>query len=388
MESLLPGLVKTARSLALSQQQQNLSPEEEQELDEYLLNQTKGIFGGGAGGDNPLAALMGSLTGGGGGVGGSGGGGGGGENPLAALMSGLGGLGGGAAASTPSSVHTHKGDIHENITVDLPDFFGNKEFSIKLHVKTFDPELNAVKKKKKRVVATLPAGSPEDFVLSIPNQGHYDSVTKTCGTLYIHFQMETNSPWKKLYRRQGSKLNVTLPMESFKSDGLSFRRTIPHPCGRNLTIVVDESLLQDAPLGVGGREFITIPGMGMPRNAAVSSGDNCLQIRVVMDLEKMEYIGGDFTIQTRYAIADSMYAFGVSRFGSASAVVNVTNPAWVHGRTSSPSSSAASSAAVTTAAAPRSSSVEEAAESDVESDDSDVEGDVDEGRGDALDIDE
>lgn len=346
MDSLLPGLVKTARSLAMQSNPQNLSPEEEQELDEYLLNTTKGIFGnggGGAGGENPLAALMGSL--GGGGSAGAGG-----ENPLAALMgglSGLGGLGGGGSHSGPSrSVqhqHQHKGDIHETITVDLPDFFGNKEFGVKLHVKTFDPELNAVKKKKKRIVATLPAGSSEDFVLSIPNQGHYDSVTKTCGTLYIHFQMDANSPWKKLYRRQGSKLMVTLPMESFHVDGLSFRRTIPHPAGRNLDISVDPSILVDSPIGIGGREFITIPSMGMPRNSTVS-GDNSLQIRVVMDLEKMEYLAGDFTIQTKFALADSMHAFGTSMFGTNVSTIHITNPSWVHGRHQTPSMVATSAA--------------------------------------------
>jgi hypothetical protein len=322
MESLLPGLVKTARSLAMQNNPQNLSPEEEHELDEYLLNTTKGIFGGGGGAENPLAALMGSL----------GGAGAGGENPLAAMMSGLGGLG--SAASGPSAKEvTHKGNIHETITVDLPDFFGNKEFSVKLHVKTFDPELNAVKKKKKRIVATLPAGSPEDFVLSIPGQGHYDSVTKTCGTVFIHFQMDPNSAWKKIYRRQGSKLTATVPMESFRSDGFLFCRTFPHPCGRNLEIVVDPDVLMHAPIGVGGREFITIPGMGMPRNTSIP-GDNFLQIRVVMDLEKMEYVAGDFTLQARYAIADSMRAFGTSMFGESVTTITVTNPSWVHGRNS------------------------------------------------------
>jgi hypothetical protein len=326
MESLLPGLVKTARSLALQNNPQNLSPEEEHELDEYLLNTTKGIFGGGGGAggaENPLAALMGSL----GGLGGAGAGG---ENPLAAMMGSLGGLG---SSSGPSKEVKHKGDIHETIMVDLPDFFGNKEFGVKLHVKTFDPELNAVKKKKKRIVATLPAGSPEDFVLSIPGQGHYDSVTKTCGTLFIHFQMDPNSAWKKIYRRQGSKLLATVPLESFRSDGFVFCRTFPHPSGRNLEIVVDPDVLAYAPIGVGGREFITIPGMGMPRNTTIS-GDNFFQIRVVMDLEKMEYIAGDFTIQAKYALADSMRAFGTSMFGSDVTTITVTNPAWVHGRNS------------------------------------------------------
>lgn len=206
-------------------------------------------------------------------------------------------------------------------------------------------------------------------MLSIPNQGHYDGVTKTCGTLYIHFQMDPASRWKKMYRRQGSKLNVTLPMESFKSDGLAFRRTIPHPCGRNLTVVVDESILQDAPLGVGGREFITIPGMGMPRNATVP-GENSLQIRVVMDLEKMEYIDGDFTIQSRYAIAGSILAFGASLFGTTSeTVVNVTNPAWVHGRTSGPPLSLSSSVESATLETPAAAGDEQESDSEGDSDD-------------------
>jgi DnaJ-class molecular chaperone len=321
MDALLPNLVKTARTIAMQSNpgtMANMSADEEREFDEYLLNTTKGIFSGGGGG-------LFDLLGGGGAGAGAGAGDGGGMGGLESLLGGLGGLaggGGGGGAGGGERVNA-KFDIHEDVEVDMPDFFNNRVFTVKFHAKTFDPELNGMKKKKKKIDVTLPAGSPDNFVLHIPNQGHYDSITKTTGSLYIHFNCVRDSQWKSIFRRQNQMLTMAIPIESFKSDGFSFQRTIPHPSGKAIQLTVSPSVLENEPLGINGRELITIPGFGFPRCGSTPAG--ALQIRVFFDPEKMEYHAGDFVIQSRFSVSSSMEAFA-NLNSSQSIRLNVTNP--------------------------------------------------------------
>ncbi len=343
MDALLPNLVKTARTIAMQSNpggMPSMSPDEEREFDEYLLNTTKGIFSGGGGG------LMDLLGGAGGGAGADAGGGG-----LESLLGGLGGLtglgGGGGGAGGGERVNA-KFDIHEDVEVDMPDFFNNRVFTVKFHAKTFDPELNGIKKKKKKIDVTLPAGSPDNFVLHIPNQGHFDSITKTTGSLYIHFNCVRDSQWKSIFRRQGQMLTMAIPIESFKSDGFSFQRVIPHPSGKTIQLTVNPSVLENQPLGISGRELITIPGFGFPRCGSTPAG--ALQIRVFFDPEKMEYHAGDFVIQSRYSVAASMEAFAHLN-SSQSIRLNVTNSSWVHSRAQTQTSSVEAVDAVVESAA-------------------------------------
>lgn len=331
MEALLPGLVQTARSLAMQNNPAgaNMSDEEQKELDDYLMRTTQSLFSGGE--NNPMGGLLASLAGG----LGSAGAGGASSNPMD-LMSGLlGGLtGGGAGASTASvpAVPKHKGDIHETIEVDLPDFFGNKEFSIKYLVRQFDPELNMAKKKKRKVTVVLPAGAPEDYVVSAPDMGHYDSVTHTHGTLHVHFKAKRDTFFGNVFRRHLNKLTITFPVESFKRDSLAFERVFAHPMGKLMRVSVDRAILEQAALGLSGREFITIPGMGMPRFGATPAGP--LQIRVSMDVEKMEHEFGDIILPDRYAVASSLQVASEA-YSFAEVSIRVTDRSWVHTRADS-----------------------------------------------------
>jgi len=331
MEALLPTLVQTARSLALQNNPAaaNMTEEDQRELDEYMMKTTQSLFSGGGEG-NPMGGLLASLAGGLGGSAGAGGG-----NPMD-LMSGLlGGLSGGssaAAASSAAPVPKHKGDIHETIEVDLPDFFGNKEFSVKYLARQFDPELNMAKKKKRKVTVVLPAGAPEDHIVSAPDMGHYDSVTHTHGTLYIHFKTKKDTFFTNVYRRHLNKLTITFPVESFKRDSLSFERTFAHPMGKLMTVSVDSHILEQGALGLGGREFITIPGMGMPRCGATPAGP--LQIRVSMDVEKMAHEFGDIVLADRFCSSQSVQVASEA-YGFGAVTIRVTDPSWVHTRAES-----------------------------------------------------
>jgi hypothetical protein len=218
----------------------------------------------------------------------------GGANPME-LMSSL--MGGGNNQS--SSVQKHKGDIHETIEVDLIDFFGNKEFCVKYHARQFDPALGMAKKKKRRVTVVLPAGAPEDHVVAAAEMGNYD------------------------------KLTLSSPMESFKHDALSFERTFAHPMGKLFRVTVDPRILEQGALGLGGREFITIPGFGMPRFGSTPAGP--LQMRVFMDVEKMVHEAGDIVLQDRHCIAQAMHVSGEA-FGFDEVRMNITNSSWVHTR--------------------------------------------------------
>lgn len=330
MEALLPSLVQTARSLAMQSNpaSANMSAEEQQELDEYLMRTTQNLFSG-DGSNNPMSGLLASLASA-GAAGGGGGGAGGAANPMD-LMSGLlGGLSGGVGGqAATNALPKHKGDIHETIEVDLPDFFGNKEFSVKYHARQFDPELNMAKKKKRKVTVVLPAGAPEDHVVSAPEMGHYDSVTHTHGTLYIHFKLKKNTFFTNLFRRHLNKLTITFPMESFKHDALSFERVFAHPMGKLMRIAVDPTVLEQGALGLTGREFITIPGMGMPRYGSTPAGP--LQIRVSMDVEKMEHFAGDIVLQDRLCTAQAVQVSSEA-FGFDEVRIFVSNPSWVHTR--------------------------------------------------------
>jgi DnaJ-class molecular chaperone len=361
MEALLPSLVQTARSLALQSNPAgaNMSDEEQRELDDYLMKTTQSLFsGGGEGGNNPMSSLLASLTGAGGGSG--------------DLMSTLMGAAAGGGASK-SSVQQHKGDIHETISVDLPDFFGNKEFSVKYFARQFDPALNAAKKKKRKVTVVLPAGAPEDHVVSAPNMGHYDSVTNTHGTLYIHFAMKKNTFFTNMFRRNANKLTLSVPMESFKRDGLSFERTFAHPMGKLFKVSVDPRVLEQGALGLGGREFITIPGFGMPRYESTPAGP--LQIRVYMDVEKMEHDAGDIVLQERLCVSQAMQAASEA-FGFDEVPIRVTQSSWVHTRTDNLPQVQQLSATAASARAPSAATVDVA--SDDEADEVDAVADVDE----------
>jgi DnaJ-class molecular chaperone len=318
MEALLPSLVQTARSLAMQSNPAgaNMSEAETRELDEYLTRTTQSLFSGGS--DNPMSGLLASLAG------GMGSAGAGGANPME-LMSSL--MGGGNNQS--SSVQKHKGDIHETIEVDLIDFFGNKEFCVKYHARQFDPALGMAKKKKRRVTVVLPAGAPEDHVVAAAEMGNYDSVTNTHGTLYIHFKCKKDTYFSNMFRRNANKLTLSIPMESFKHDALSFERTFAHPMGKLFRVTVDPRILEQGALGLGGREFITIPGFGMPRFGSTPAGP--LQMRVFMDVEKMVHEAGDIVLQDRHCIAQAMHVSGEA-FGFDEVRMNITNSSWVHTR--------------------------------------------------------
>lgn len=330
MDALLPGLVQTARSLAMQNNPAgaNMSDDEQKELDDYLMRTTQSLFSGGD--NNPMGGLLASLAS---GLGGGAGGASAGANPMdlmSGLLGGLTGGGGGAGAqSAIPAVPKHKGDIHETIEVDLPDFFGNKEFSVKYLARQFDPELNMAKKKKRKVTVVLPAGAPEDHVISAPGMGHYDSVTHTHGTLHIHFKMKKDTFFTNVYRRHLNKLTITFPMESFKRDALSFERVFAHPMGRLMRVSVDPVILEQAALGLSGREFITIPGMGMPRFGATPAGP--LQIRVSMDVEKMEHEFGDIVLSDRFAVQQSLQVASEA-YGFGEVSIRVTDRTWVHTR--------------------------------------------------------
>ncbi len=321
MEALLPSLVQTARTLALQTNPAgaNMSEEETRELDEYLTRTTQNLFSGGS--DNPMSGLLASLAG---GMGSAGAGGAGAANPMELMSSLMGG-----ANSQQSSVQRHKGDIHETIEVDLPDFFGNKEFSVKYHARQFDPALNMAKKKKRKVTVVLPAGAPEDHIVTAPEMGHYDSVTNTHGALYIHFKCKKNTYFSNMFRRNANKLTLSVPVESFKHDCLAFERTFAHPMGKLFRVTVDPRILEQGALGLGGREFITIPGFGMPRFGSTPAGP--LQIRVFMDVEKMSHEAGDIVLQDRHCIAQAMHVSGEA-FGFDEVRMNITNSSWVHTR--------------------------------------------------------
>jgi DnaJ-class molecular chaperone len=330
MEALLPTLVQTARSLAMQSNPAaaNMSEEDNRELDDYLMRTTQSLFSGGGGEGNPMGGLLASVLGG-------AGGGAGGANPMEMMSGLLGGLTGGSANAqtvAPPTVPQHKGDIHETIEVDLPDFYGNKEFSVKYLARQFDPDLNAAKKKKRKVTVVLPAGAPEDHIISAPDMGHYDSVTHTHGTLYIHFKLKKDTFFTNVYRRHLNKLTITFPMESFKRDALSFERTFAHPMGKLMTVSVDPHILEQAALGLGGREFITIPGMGMPRYGATPAGP--LQIRVSMDVEKMEHEFGDIVLSDRFCTSQSVQVASEA-YGFGAVTIRVTDPSWVHTRAES-----------------------------------------------------
>lgn len=320
MEALLPSLVQTARSLAMQSNPAgaaNMSEDETRELDEYLTRTTQSLFSGGS--DNPMSGLLASLAG------GMGGAGAGGANPMDLMASLMGGGGGGAQTNQ----RLHKGDIHETIEVDLTDFFGNKEFSVKYHARQFDAALNMAKKKKRKVTVVLPAGAPEDHVVAAPDMGNYDSVTNTHGTLYIHFKCKKDTYFSNMFRRNANKLTLSIPMESFKHDALAFERTFAHPMGKLFRVTVDPRILEQGALGLGGREFITIPGFGMPRFGSTPAGP--LQIRVFMDVEKMEHLMGDLVLQDRHHLAQAMHVSGEA-FGFDEVRMNITNSSWVHTR--------------------------------------------------------
>lgn len=320
MEALLPSLVQTARTLAMQSNPAgaNMSEDETRELDEYLTRTTQSLFSGSS--DNPMSGLLASLAGGMGGMGSAGAGG---ANPME-LMSSLMGGGGVQTAS-----NKHKGDIHETIEVDLPDFFGNKEFSVKYHARQFDPALNMAKKKKRKVTVVLPAGAPEDHVVAAAEMGNYDSVTNTHGTLYIHFKCKKDTYFSNMFRRNANKLTLSVPMESFRRDSLAFERTFAHPMGRLFKVTIDPRILEQGALGLGGREFVTIPGFGMPRFGSTPAGP--LQIRVFMDVERMEHFAGDIVLQDRYHISQAMQVSGEA-FGFDEVRMNITNGSWVHTR--------------------------------------------------------
>ncbi len=330
MDALLPTLVQTARSLALQNNPAvaNMTEDDQRELDDYLTRTTQTLFSNGGEG-NPMGGLLASLAG---SLGGGSAGAGGGANPMD-MMSGLlggltGGPSGGAYAAAPT-IPKHKGDIHETIEVDLPDFFGNKEFSVKYLARQFDPELNAAKKKKRKVTVVLPAGAPEDHVISAPDMGHYDSVTHTHGTLYIHFKLKKDTFFTNLFRRHLNKLTITFPIESFKRDSLAFERTFAHPMGKLLTVTVDPHMLEQGALGLGGREFITIPGMGMPRFGQTPAGP--LQIRVSMDVEHSSHEFGDIVLADRFCTSQSIQVASVA-FGFGAVSIRVSDASWVHTR--------------------------------------------------------
>lgn len=322
MDALLPSLVQTARTLAMQTNPAgaNMSEDETRELDDYLMRTTQSLFSGGS--DNPMGGLLASLAG------GMGGGGVGGTNPMD-LMSSLMGGGNAGGAKNTTTVAKHKGDIHETIDVDLPDFFGNKEFSVKYHARQFDPALNMAKKKKRKVTVMLPAGAPEDHIVVAHEMGHYDSVTNTHGTLYIHFKSKKDTYFSNMFRRNSNKLTLSIPIESFKHDSLSFERTFAHPMGKLFKVTVDPRILEQAALGLGGREFITIPGFGMPRFDSTPAGP--LQIRVFMDVEKMVHEAGDIVLQDRYHISQAMQVSSEA-FGFDEVPIRVSNASWVHTR--------------------------------------------------------
>lgn len=328
MEALLPSLVQTARSIAMQTNPAaaNMSEEDQRELDEYMMKTTQSLFSGGD--NNPMGGLLASLAA--GGLGGGGSAGAGGANPMDLVSGLLGGLTGAGGTQSASNVSAkHKGDIHETIEVDLPDFFGNKEFSVKYHARQFDPELNMAKKKKRKVTVVLPAGAPEDHVISAADMGHYDSVTHTHGTLYVHFKLKKNTFFTNMYRRHLNKLTITFPIESFKHDSLAFERVFAHPMGKLMRIAVDPMVLEQGALGLTGREFITIPGMGMPRYGSTPAGP--LQIRVSMDVEKMEHFAGDIVLQDRLCTAQAVQVSSEA-FGFDEVRISVSNPSWVHTR--------------------------------------------------------
>ena len=327
MEALLPTLVQTARSLALQNNPAgaNMTEDDQRELDDYLMKTTQSLFSGGGEG-NPMGGLLASLAS---GLGGGGSAGAGGANPMDMMSGLLGSLSGASSTASAPTVPKHKGDIHETIEVDLPDFYGNKEFSVKYLARQFDPELNMAKKKKRKVTVVLPAGAPEDHIISAPDMGHYDSVTHTHGTLYIHFKMKKDTFFGNIFRRHLNKLTITFPMESFKRDSLAFERTFAHPMGRLMTVSVDPHILEQAALGLSGREFITIPGMGMPRFGHTPAGP--LQIRVSMDVEKMAHEFGDIVLADRFCTSQSVQVASEA-FGFSSVAIRVTDPSWVHTR--------------------------------------------------------
>jgi hypothetical protein len=99
--------------------------------------------------------------------------------------------------------------------------------------------------------------------------------------------------------------------------------------GKLFKVTVDPRILEQAALGLGGREFITIPGFGMPRFGSTPAGP--LQIRVFMDVEKMEHFAGDIVLQDRYHVSQAMQVSGEA-FGFDEVRMNITNNSWVHTR--------------------------------------------------------
>ena len=69
--------------------------------------------------------------------------------------------------------------------------------------------------------------------------------------------------------------------------------------------------------------------MGMPRFGAPPAGP--LQIRVSMDVEKMEHFMGDIVLPDRYAIAASLQVASEA-YGFGEVSIRVTDRSWVHTR--------------------------------------------------------
>ncbi len=250
MDALFPAILQNVPGAA------NMSAADQDEMRDFVSKTTQQVFGalgnGGMGGMGDIGGIMSSILGG-------------------------GGTGGPAVPASAT-------DIHEHVDVDLAVYFTDSTHEIKYHVRVFDQAINAVRKKKRKVTLTLPAGAPANHVIRVDGQGHYDPRTRTSGALMVHFHCK---PSEK-FTRHSQDLHVNVDLHDFHEDPFVFRRFIEHPSGRTFALDLPEGTC----VGFGGCDKISIPVFGFPRFEEKPPGK--FVINVVVDPKLYAFDGTHF----------------------------------------------------------------------------------------------
>jgi DnaJ-class molecular chaperone len=250
MDALFPAILQNVPGAA------TMSAADQEEMRDFVSKTTQQVFGAlgnGGGGMGDIGGIMSSILGGGAGI-------------------------GGPVASSNTT------DIHEHVDVDLTAYFADSTHDVKFHVRVFDQAINGLRKKKRKVTLTLPAGAPANHVIRVDGQGHYDPRTRSSGALLVHFHCK---PSEK-FTRHGQDLHVNVDLYDFHEDPFVFRRFIEHPSGRTLALDLPEGVC----VGFGGCDKISIPVFGFPRFEEKPPGK--FVINVVVDPKLYAFDGAHF----------------------------------------------------------------------------------------------
>lgn len=277
MDALFPAILQSVPGAA------NMSAADQEEMRDFVSKTTQQVFGalgnGNGGGMGDIGGLMSSI---------------------------LGGAGGGGLPLGP----TNSSDIHEHVDVALEDFFIDSVHEVKYHVRVFDSAINAVRKKKRKVNLTLPAGAPANHVIQVDGQGHYDPRTHSSGALFVHFHAKASDK----FTRHSQDLHVNMDLYDFHHDPFFFDRYLSHPSGRVMHIRCPDGVC----MGFGGRNKITIPVMGFPRFEEKAPGN--LVINVVVDPKMYVHNGRDFEFAGSRDTCETSNAMEI-----------MVKPAWISG---------------------------------------------------------